>query len=270
MAETTTLDRAFTLSAHNVYASRANGYWYADQYATLEEVVRAGAHWLSLDVYWDSSLSTVVIRHGSQAVDRLQRPFGAKLLLVDCLERVRALLAGDSSLILVIDLEDYVPLGGSEGIALRDIFSETVGEYILNAPPGGTRATWPTLGEMRASGKRLVLLSQKREDGIFHKYFDYTWSTLYGTLCLPKQIEQLDTNKTSEPAPGVFALVPNFPSVPLLRRWEHINTCHLRRVLKLFTRKYPGVTPNAVSLNFVGKGNPRRVIDAYFPGLVWF
>lgn len=266
------LNRAFTLAAHNAYASDANGYWLSDQTLDVEGLVAAGAHWLSIDTYWDQSTSTVRLQHNTVAVNRLIRGCGEPpLLLEDFLMRIAAMLAADLSLILVIDIEEYVAAGGAQEAALRTLYANTVGKYVLESPSdGSTRAEWPTLAAMRGAGTRLVLLNQRLAGGVFHAYFESTWSTTYGTLCLPRQLEQLDTNTAPLPGPAQFTIVPHFPAVPLLRDWPVLNTRKLDDMLAAFVQRYPGVTPSAVSLDHVGRGSPGAAVRKHFPGLAWY
>lgn len=269
------LNRAFTIGAHNAYASLSNGYWFADQALSLEQIVAAGAHWLALDIWWDGEKP--VLQHNTALINRLIRPYGAEITLESYMERIANMLRRDPNLILIIDLEDYVPFDSDEKLKkdfkntyehkLRSVFDRTVGQYLLK---NRGQTEWPTLREMRSTNKRLVLLSQARQSEYFFPYFNYTWATRYGTLDPAQQMLPLDTNKTELPTKKDFAVVAHFPTMLLRTNWRSINTTMLDDSLTYFKKKYPSVTPSMVSLNFVGYGDARKVINKHFPNLVWF
>lgn len=159
------------LMAHNAAASKANGFVYFQQELSITELLNMGVRGLNLDVRLDNG--TVFLVHGSMNETRAQMAGASPPPALSAFSEVAAWLAAHPSETVLILLESYVPdaqvlppLLEQSGLALL-VFYADGRDGFWNVEEKG----WPTVQQMVDAGKRCVILSGAKEDGMPYEYW---------------------------------------------------------------------------------------------------
>ncbi len=143
-------DEVTWLCAHNAMSNGMDGWVCPNQGWNIASQLKAGVHAQMWDV-WDED-GSLVLKHGNGSVF-----FPGVLSLNEAFRSLGEYLRANPRAVVTVILESYVP-----NELIRKVAEESgVYNFCQSLPVKGT---WPTLGEMRASGKRLVLLTD-RPDG---------------------------------------------------------------------------------------------------------
>ncbi len=132
------------VTAHNAMSTAADQWIAPNQNRSMTDQLRAGVRGLMLDVH--ESEEGPVLYHGKSWAG--SRPF------VDGLVEIRSFLESDPNAIVTLILENYVT-----GEALTAAFEEAGMASLLHTQK--KNHSWPSLGAMQRSGKRLVVLTEK-------------------------------------------------------------------------------------------------------------
>lgn len=138
------------LCAHNAMSNSRDGWWCPNQNWNIPEQLEAGVHAQMWDVWKvDGELK---LRHGNGKLF-----FPGSISLKDALGHVRIYLEGHPRAVVTLILESYV-----DNKEVRRAFEKAgIAKYCAPAP---VQQKWPTLGEMRKTGRRLVVMTD-RPDG---------------------------------------------------------------------------------------------------------
>jgi len=145
-------------TSHNAFADWETFTLFFNQWDTMADQLEHGLRGLMLDTwYWDADADGVLARDETflchADCDWARRP------LVEGLSTIRGFLEARPGEVLVLILESYV------GAADTVHAFEQAGllPYLLPHVPG---EAWPTLGELVASGRRLVVLTDDGATGV--------------------------------------------------------------------------------------------------------
>ena len=162
-------DEAAYAMAHNSYSSFAHDFYIpyviANQSASIEDQLAAGVRALELDVYVETNPLTgndhLILYHGEKLAGFMP--------LIDALNDVREFLDENPTEILTIVFEDGTPKRSMDGpellaatfqAALLDDYLRTIPiESLEGEEEYVDWVQWPTLGEMVADGRRLVVMT---------------------------------------------------------------------------------------------------------------
>lgn len=144
-------DRVSWLCSHNAMSNSMDGWVCPNQNWDIPSQLRAGIHAQMWDV-WEHD-GELVLRHGNRTVS-----YPGSIPLKEALGFIKSYLSLNPRAVVTVIFESYVSNG-----AIRKVADEAgMTDFCAVLPEKGT---WPTLGEMRSSGKRLILLTD-RPDGV--------------------------------------------------------------------------------------------------------
>lgn len=285
------LDEVSLVAAHNAMSAAAEpGWFFASHGGGIPAQLRFGVRGFLIDVYYGvpveggvrtdvfhaADRNALVEKYGEEFVaarDRVAARLGlagddvqrrlymchglcevGATPLADALGAFRSFLEANPREVLVIFVEDHVPADAVAG-AIVDAGLEP---YAMTRRAG---APWPTLGELIASGKTLLVMAENDGGGPawYHAGFELTQETPYSFKtdadfsCEPNRgradspLFQLNhwIEKVT-PSPGDAARVNAYPFL-----LERALQCQARR----------GHVPNLVAINFYELGDALRVVD---------
>jgi hypothetical protein len=156
--------------AHNAQASKAYGFVYFQQELSVTELLDRGVRGFNLDVRLENN--QVFLVHGSFNETKAQMAGGTPPLAKDAFTQIAQWLAAHPTETVLILLESYVPNAES----LPPILAESGLEpmiFYADGRNGGWNVEekgWPTIAQMCEMGKRCVVLSGAKEDGMPYEY----------------------------------------------------------------------------------------------------
>ena len=146
------------LDAHNAFNSTADGYILPNQLFSLTDQLRMGLRGLSLDIHW---VNRAIRLCHAESDHKLCSPFD-RLYTHGIREIDRWLrLPENIGEIILIDFEDRSD--GHDAEVLEPIV-EVLGDLVFR-PQDKPADRWPTLKEMRALGRRVILKSNDTHGG---------------------------------------------------------------------------------------------------------
>lgn len=284
-------DEVAFVAAHNAMsAASERGWFFASHGGGIPAQLRFGVRGFLIDVYYGvpveggvrtdvfhaADRAELVEKYGEAFVDARDRIAASLGLagedvprrlymchglcevgatpLVNALDAFRSFLDANPREVLVIFVEDHVP---ADAVA-QALVEAGLKPYALTQALG---EAWPTLGEMIASGKRLLVMAENDGGGPdwYHAGFELTQETPYSF--------KADADFSCEPNRGR-------PDSPLfqLNHWiekvtpspgdaTRVNAYRflLERALACQARR--GHVPNLVAVNFYELGDALRVVD---------
>jgi hypothetical protein len=238
-------DRVAFATAHNAMSNRDDGWIAPNQEHPIARQLGDGVRALMLDIHYHSN--AVALCHEYCILGSLP--------LVDALRVIRKFLDSNRGEIITIIFESYVAAAD----AAAAFAASGLLRYAWAQPPG---APWPTLGELIAVDKRLVVLSD-REGGALPWYLDlwrHAWETPYA-FSTPDEF----TCARYRGAPdGALFILNHFLTAPLAGRdlaveangaallGERARRCQLES----------GRLPNFVAVDFYATGDLFSVVQA--------
>jgi len=169
------------LTAHNAFASRKEGWFYAQQTLSFDEQFAYGVRAFMVDFHWyqySPNELAVALCHGDNAVKPINEQLG---LNHNCpmsrlsrlgevpqkafyfLSKVRTWLERDPHAIITLHLESY--LGEGSRKHLLKLFEDSgLRPYLYQPTVDNYKGQWPTLGQLRESGQRLIIFSNNLWD----------------------------------------------------------------------------------------------------------
>lgn len=245
-----TLDRVAFVQTHNSHATQEGGY-HAGAMNHLRAVpaqLADGVRSLNFDVHYDKDKDqnkAIYLCHGFCVLGKqpIQEAFG----------QLRQFLAAHPGEILLLIFENNI----TRDELVAEIQKSGLDAYAHAQQPG---ATWPTLGEMVESGRRLVFFS--RDSGgpaWFHTQSAHIYSTGWGV----KNKEDLSCKPTSAVIDdGLFQLNHNLThpiASPDLARQINFNPFLLQRVRQCAAEV--GRPVNMVNVDFYSIGDVLSVVN---------
>jgi hypothetical protein len=263
-------DQVCWLAAHNAFSSRAYRWIYNQQTMTFDEMYDFGVRCFSIDIHWHKYCSAcsgdareVAMMHGTSTVlNTVVQRQGPPQRFSEFLEVLSGWL-GDmqkSRDIVTVTLESYI--GDMDTINdLLDAHGLRDKMYVHRR----NRDPWPTLGELRQAGTRLIVFSNNRGD----------CGTMSGVHYAPRFISSNHWDYRENPDGGVIlrdrgALVkfnhiqPN--SVNIGKRYQKFNAyTHMRDRAKAYREALgdPSRIPNFVNVDFVHIGNVKSLVEKF-------
>lgn len=145
-------DKILWICAHNAMNNTEEGCAFPNQTSGIPRLLKNGIHAQMWDVWMNGA--QVVLRHGPPET----APLGSRPL-EDALNDVIRYLKEDKRAVVTLLFEAYVT-----GDQLKKVFDKTgANEYCYTHKKG---TTWPTLGTLRKSGKRLIVFTDKPDPHI--------------------------------------------------------------------------------------------------------
>mmetsp|Transcript_87091 Transcript_87091/g.172898 ORF Transcript_87091/g.172898 Transcript_87091/m.172898 type:complete len:674 (+) Transcript_87091:84-2105(+) len=252
-------------TTHNSYNSQKSHYIYPNQIETMLTQLSDGIRGFMIDLHIEQGGNTVFLCHGGQA-DFLLEHFcpGGKQPAAEALAPMREWLERHTREIVTFILE----VQGPSDAQVQQVFINAGFGKMLYDPAAASE--WPTLGQMIADGRRVVLLGagharhvriqqtpwnykSREESGItVHDDRVTCGSTCTALSGLHQAVDDLDVHVLnhfiSYPTARTFALQMNFEKV-LSARAERWRADH-------------GRIPNFIAVDFYEIGNLFQVVDA--------
>ena len=242
-------DEVTYATAHNAMSNRDEGWYRPNQRHGIERALEDGVRGLMLDAH--PYRGEVYLCHGVCEFGR--RP------MQDALCGLRAFLARNPGEVVTLLIENHVP---DDDLA-RELTDAGLGP-MLHAQPRG--APWPTLGEMVASGRRLVVFVERGggSPAWLHSLFAHAWDTPYRY----DEVRSFDCAVgRGDPRAPLFTLnhflTRTFGSEALARDANAPDT--LRARLRQCAQQH-GRRPNFVAVDFYEQGAVREVVRALNEG----
>jgi outer membrane protein assembly factor BamB len=277
-------DRCCWLGTHNAYASYADGWWYAQQTASIPAQLDAGVRMLMVDI-WSCS-NQVVYAHGGCNAAYLICPFTPWKLWQDSLAEIRDWLRRNPREIVTMVLEQRV---GSATAIQAVIAASGIADLIfwadrVNVGPNGSwnvaTQGWPSLAWMLAAGKRFVIFSDwgrgspySGNDGL---PFVWQWAVEndYGNASRDGRCNnRAESQSIDRNPPALFILNCNStlslnlkpdPDLPWTL-FDELNDCAtVMGIVDGCLGLHGNRLPNFVAVDFFdfgGNGGPRRAVD---------
>jgi hypothetical protein len=239
-------DKVVWLCSHNAMSNGMDGWVCPNQNWNIPSQLQAGIHAQMWDVWLQGE--ELVLRHGNETASfpgaiPLRRAFGM----------VGEYLRNNPRAIVTLILESYVP-----NASIRKVAGEAgVFDFCTVLPVNGS---WPTLGEMRAQGKRLVMLTD-RPDGV-GQWPMPVWEHCVETPWKNKSADAMDDAPGRGREKNRFLIVNHLVSAfrPSRATAETINAAGVlqERIRRIQARW--GRQPNFWVMDFVDIGDGRTCV----------
>lgn len=276
-------DKGFYLTAHNAFATTAQGYSFAQQNLSVLDQLYFGARGLMIDTYEKDG--KVVLVHGGFDTDKLIHPFASPRPVEDLLGEVVDFLRHEPHAIITIFLENYVKDWQLliKGFGLLEPYLYKPADFKIQ----GNK--WPSLGWMRAHNKRVVVFCPFKTsdysftDGAAEYFFDewrYHIENQFSTIDTQgAAVERGSSKKYSHlnRTLYVFNFFPGFKITAIAgnaSEFKAINSDKLREALNYamgrgLGGKYIGQKPNFIAIDFINVGEGLSVISKWNGSLIY-
>lgn len=315
------------VGAHNSSISKEKGWIYAQQAVGLEkQFTQYGVRAFKVPLHWYNPALTatgwvrrllglkkkapyIALCHESHGGDncfltRLQRTLmAAPEPALDYLITLRKLLESNPDEVVILILEDYLSSKTKEngmkgdGLSIKEQLGELLEqagltEYIYVLGKDYQAQDWPTLGTLRHENRRLIIISNRSEDGMDHVslYRETAFQYTLNDLLNGNDDEQLRGNSRDRTGRSHFFLMNHFVEYSVSR--DSVEGLFLRFVPEAVAHRvndaldsvdyselnaYPlvmdriahltelqGRFPNIVLIDFVNKGDDGGVQRAVY------
>lgn len=236
------------ICSHNAMSNSEDGWFFPNQNWNIPRQLREGIHVQMWDV-WDRK-GVLVLEHGN---GKFSLP--GKISLEDAIAYVKDYLDQDSRAVITLILESYV-----DNSRIREAFIRAgVHHYCYWQMP---HTPWPTMGELRSSGKRLILFTD-RPDGE-ENWPMPLWKHCVETPWRVKSPDDFQAKYNRGQDTNALFIANHFITSPVAApSWaEKANTMdslekHKRDIEQKLSR-----TPNFWALDFVDIGEGKAFIEA--------
>jgi PKD repeat protein len=162
------------LNAHNAFNNKADGYPVANQRYSMTDQLNLGARALSLDLHWFNGQLRLChgtsTQQGCASVDRFYS---------NGIKEIGNWLRANPGEVIVLDFEDYA---GSRDSYVNDPIAkylvDSKGNSLVYTPSDGVTGgfgvparpeeqIWPSLTDIRAAGKQVLIFSSNQHGGTF-------------------------------------------------------------------------------------------------------
>ncbi|MGB0774248.1 MAG: phosphatidylinositol-specific phospholipase C domain-containing protein [Akkermansiaceae bacterium] len=243
-------DEVTWLCTHNAMNTEEDGWKFPNQTHSIPKQLKNGVRALMLDI-WDQD-GKLVLRHGPP----IARFFGSRPLSGG-LNDIHKFLQQDQTAIITLILESKV----SAARVVAAIRAAKLDSYCHSQDAS---KPWPPLSAMRKSGKRLVILSDRVEQGAnIPTWYMPVWNHCWETNWEAKNLAQLSAAKPrrGKRTNALFILnhfVTNGMPSKKLSTDANSNPFLTNRV-NLVMKKYK-TKPNFLVLDFYEQGNGTQVV----------
>ncbi len=263
------------LTSHNAMASSDQGFVSAQQGLDVVQQLDNGVRALMLDVhYWTSpeAVSTYLDTLPEASRAALQpltgslapRP-GVWLCHIVCqlgarsavpeLQRIRDWMGAHRDAVVTLILEDHTSESDT-----REVLKESGLLDVAATPPRGGQ-TWPTLGAMVRTGKRLVAFTERAApaEGSIRNFYDYAAETPFEA----RSVAALTCAPGRGPQTAPLFLLNNWISTaaPSRALASTVNTSDVLYRRALACQRERGMRPNFVAIDFSEIGKPLAAVN---------
>ena len=249
-------DEVTFAGTHDAYASRAYGYEAADQSRTLTEQLADGVRVLHFEMLPNlPDYDQALLCHSFCPLG--QRP------LADALAEVKAFLDAHPTEVLTLLTESSLL---TTDVIAKGFDASGILPIVRTQPRG---APWPTLGEMIASGQRVVVfyadLSAAPQGGPsyawMHDRFGFTWETPWDNEKVADFARcDADRGRRENPLYVVDTYLEDMPiQTPENAARVNANPFLMQRLA--WCRKTTGARPNFAMVNYEEVGDVMRDVD---------
>jgi hypothetical protein len=235
-------------TTHNAMSNAAEGWAGPNQAVPVPDQLHDGIRGLMLDThYFPQDPNPVQLCHVACQLGR--KP------LVRGLEEIRLFLDTHPGEVVTIILEAYI----SEADTEAAFAASGLIDYVHEQPAG---AAWPTLREMIAAGRRLVVFTD--DPGSVLPWHHYVWDFAFEThfsAATPEDLSCADNRGT--PPADLFILNHFLTAVfgsPGLAAMVNFDPFFIDRALEC--QAFHGRIPNFVTVDFYDIGDVLAVVDA--------
>ncbi len=169
------------LTTHNSYAAKKHGFFYAQQYWTMQEQLENGVRGLMLDTYYNKTKTDIVLCHGGLGWNAFLRGGKTPMSLQESLATIKEFLEQNKQEIITIFLENYV-----DNKALLDNAFKASGiePFILSPAHWDPRQKrgWPTIAWMQQTNKRVVIFNSLDKTDLTFNEWEHVVENQFGIL----------------------------------------------------------------------------------------
>lgn len=291
------------LTTHNAFANTVEGWKiHAQQNLSLQDQFNYGVRSFMIDLWWWTPLfggkPYVSLGHGEPYTNYFQRGYSAPVPASEFFKQVKDWLNANNQAIITLHLESHlrledgyivkfpnpIPKGSVPSDAINQLLTDAGLLNLVYRPAQdtiGQRGSdrrdawkWPTLGEMRKSGKRLVIFSDRRTDDdpngetagripnrILNvgSYRETTYGVVDSQNCEMRG-EGRDRGKIRP----LFLLNRYYSSsfFPSITNFRDVNSCsNLKSQIEKCSLS-EGILPNFIALDYVDQGDALAVVQA--------
>ena len=219
--------------AHNAYNSISSGSMWPNQQLSLTELLDIGVRGLELDVHWDKGEARLC--HELCTPKYADIVLGYNRPLADALKEVQTWLDKHPSETIILKFEDYLdpkkygaPIKELSKLIAANLKTSSI--FTPNDLNNSFKGQWPSIDQMNALGKQLVLMPQNSgQDQSL--YFNGDWGKVFknpfntGTIAKVQpnnlsvtRISNIQLIEVGEDRTFVGSLVDNARKIPLLGR----------------------------------------------------
>jgi len=239
-------DQVTVLMTHNAMSNRAEGWLFPNQNFGLTRQLKDGVRGLMLDVHLVGGRPHLV--HS--------KSFLGKRPLVDGLKEIGKFLEETPHAIITIIFESYV-----DGQLIRKAFQDA--ELLDSLHRQRRDAPWPTLRQMIAAKRRLVIMTD-RDGGKWPGYHD-VWKHCWETHFSVKRVEDFGFRRNRGQAANRLLILNHFLTRPTasvaLARQANTRTVLQPRVETC--QKRTGRRPHFVVVDFYDVGDAGKIVAAF-------
>lgn len=269
------------LEAHNAFASRDRRWLYNQQTMSFDEMYDYGVRCFSIDIHWHAYGSScgssarpreIAMMHGgstvlNSVVQRQGQPERFEVFV----EKLSEWLSDPhkSRDIITVTLESYI----GDKDALDEIWERYGLLDKLYIHPSqnprsrwNNRGRWPTLGELRKAGTRLIVFSSELEDGVNHypslitaNHWDYKLNP-DGDVLLRTSGALVKFNHIQANSVNIGSRYKKFNS------YEHMEAradAFANALTDETDRSSADVIPNFVNVDHVGVGSAKNLVEKF-------
>lgn len=237
-------DQVAYATTHNAMSNSEEGWIGPNHKHPVSRQLTDGVRALMLDIH--SHQGKVFLCHGNCNL-------GSKPLVTE-LDQIRRFLTANPREVLTIIFESYV--AGSEVIAQFSAAGLT--PYLHTQQPG---QPWPTLQQLIASGRRLVVLTDR--DGGAAPWYHDVWALAWETHWSNKQPGDFSCTRNRGKAGAALMILNHFltnpVAMPLLAEQVNHDPLLGQRVDRC--RSQSGQLPNFITVDFYSIGDLMAVVD---------
>ena len=183
------------LVTHNAMSNRAEGWWFPNQSYGMTRQLNDGVRGLMLDVHMIDGKPFLL--HGSSMLGSVP--------LKTSLAEIHAFMQKWPNTVITLILECYAP-----ATVVQQAFKASGLSDMLHQQPGGR--SWPTIGEMIKTGKRLVLFTDSG-GGDWPGYHD-VWKYCQETHYSVKRIDEFNFKRNRGDESNSLLILNHFLTRP--------------------------------------------------------
>lgn len=255
---TRTFDQVAYATTHNAMSSADDGWTGPNQEHDVPRQLADGVRALMLDVHYNSTLTNPNLAAPDAPDDVPLLCHGyckfGWMTLTDGLAEIDAFLDANPNEVVTIIFESYVP---AADVRTSFVDSGLIDHAIEHVP--GT--PWPTLRQMIASGKRLVVLTDS--GGGTYPWYLPVWSEAYETPFSAKTPDDLTCARNRGSASNALFILNHFLTDPVARRTlaDQVNHDPFFTDRATGCQTERGDLPNFVTVDFYDRGDLPSVVD---------